>query len=246
MANWPVWATEQVEVRPAGPEWQRLGEGLARELDVVLACWLVAPVEHVGLTAVPGLAAKPILDLQAAVADLDCVQRMLGPTWMSLGVDDLIRALPGGDELDDLLRAQRGVGEPVGAEGSIQFAADGSIALGERFRRAEASWYAGLAAIGRCGTGLIIDEVFMGGRASQERLAAALSDLPVLWVGVRASHPAVGGDACRGGDRRWALAWATSPSAGPPICVATHCVRPRGGRPLVDPSAAPTGEALGA
>lgn len=112
---------------------------------------------------------------------------MLGPTWMTLGVDDLIRALPGGDELDDLLRAQAGVGEPVGAEGSIQFAANGSIAVGEQFRRVEASWYAGLAAIGRCGTGLIIDEVFMGGRASQERLAAALAGLPVVWVGVRCS-----------------------------------------------------------
>lgn len=114
-----------------------------------------------------------------------CLQQMLGLTWLTLGVDDLIRALPGGDELDDLLLAQPGAGEPVGAERSIQFAADGSIAVGEQFRRAEASWYAGLAAIGRCGTGLIIDEVFMGGRSSQERLAAALSDLPVVWVGVR-------------------------------------------------------------
>lgn len=110
---------------------------------------------------------------------------MLGPTWLTLGVDDLIRALPGGDELDDLLVAQAGVGEPVGTEGSIRFAADGSIAVGEQFRRAEASWYAGLAAIGRCGTGLVIDEVFMGGRSSQERLAAALAGLPVVWVGVR-------------------------------------------------------------
>lgn len=38
----------------------------------MLAPWLVAPVEHVGSTAVPGLAAKPILDMQAAVADLGC------------------------------------------------------------------------------------------------------------------------------------------------------------------------------
>lgn len=110
---------------------------------------------------------------------------MLGQTWMTLGVDDLVRALPGGDELDDLLGAQAGVGEPVGAKGAIQFAADGSVTVGEQFRRAEASWYAGLAAIARCGTGLIIDEVFMGGRSSQERLAAALSDLPVVWVAIR-------------------------------------------------------------
>ncbi|MGC9667544.1 phosphotransferase-like protein [Planosporangium sp. 12N6] len=42
-----------------------------------------------------------------------------------------------------------------------------------------------MAAIGRCGTGLILDEVFMGGGSSQKRLAAALSGLPVVWVGVR-------------------------------------------------------------
>jgi chloramphenicol 3-O phosphotransferase len=57
--------------------------------------------------------------------------------------------------------------------------------VGEDFRRAEATWYAGLAAMGRCGTGLILDEVFLGGGASQQRVAAALSGLPVVWVGVR-------------------------------------------------------------
>ena len=29
---------------------------------------------------------------------------------------------------------------------------------------------------------MIIDEVFMGGRSAQERLAAALSGVPVVWV----------------------------------------------------------------
>jgi chloramphenicol 3-O phosphotransferase len=114
-----------------------------------------------------------------------CLQKLLGPTWMMLGVDDLIRALPGGDEVDGLIEAQRDDGEPVGTPGLIQFGADGSVTAGEDFRRAEAAWYAALAAIGRCKTGLIVDEIFMGGRSSQERLATALSPLTVLWVGVR-------------------------------------------------------------
>jgi len=114
-----------------------------------------------------------------------CLQRLLGPTWLTLGVDDLVRALPGGDEIDDLIRAQRGGGEPVGTAGTIEIGPDGSVTAGDDFRRAEASWYAGAAAIGRCGTGLILDEVFMGGRSSQERLASALADVPVVWVGVR-------------------------------------------------------------
>ena len=69
--------------------------------------------------------------------------------------------------------------------GSIEFGPDGSVTVGDDFRLAEASWYAGLAAIGRCATGLILDEVFMGGGSSQERLASALAGLPVVWVGVR-------------------------------------------------------------
>lgn len=73
----------------------------------------------------------------------------------------------------------------MGTEGSIEFGPDGSVTVGDDFRRAEASWYASVAAIGRCGTGLILDEVFMGGRSSQERLASALAGLPVVWVGVR-------------------------------------------------------------
>ncbi|WNV73597.1 GrpB family protein [Geodermatophilus sp. DSM 44513] len=84
MADWPAWATERVEIHPADPEWQRRGEQACRDLDAALAAWLVAPVEHVGSTAVPGLAAKPILDLQAAVADLDCaplVVEALGEEW---------------------------------------------------------------------------------------------------------------------------------------------------------------------
>ena len=39
----------------------------------MLGPWLLSPVEHVGSTAVPGLVAKPVIDLMAAVADPDTV-----------------------------------------------------------------------------------------------------------------------------------------------------------------------------
>jgi GrpB-like predicted nucleotidyltransferase (UPF0157 family) len=59
------------DVAPSEDAWSERGEREARKLDEALAGWLLAPVEHVDSTAVPGLTAKPILDLQAAVADLD-------------------------------------------------------------------------------------------------------------------------------------------------------------------------------
>lgn len=87
VSEWPVWATEQVRVQPPHEGWQRRGAQLCREMDAVLARWLVAPTQHVGSTAVPGLAAKPIIDVQAAVVDLDCadaVAEVLSPAGWHL------------------------------------------------------------------------------------------------------------------------------------------------------------------
>jgi len=94
---------------------------------------------------------------------------VLPGTWLTLGVDDLIDAL----------------GEPVGDDAPIAFGADGSVVVREGFRRAEAAWWAGIAAMGRSGVGVVVDDVFLGGASSQARLRAALVGLEVLWVGVR-------------------------------------------------------------
>lgn len=71
--SWPPWATEPVELCEPNSDWPRRGVHECRRLEELLAQWLTRPVEHVGSTAVPGLAAKPILDLQAATADLGVV-----------------------------------------------------------------------------------------------------------------------------------------------------------------------------
>ena len=65
----PPWAYEKAEIRPHDP---RLGDRARAErarLAWLLAPWLVDGVEHVGSTAVPGLAAKPVIDLMASVTD---------------------------------------------------------------------------------------------------------------------------------------------------------------------------------
>ncbi|MGB6021321.1 MAG: GrpB family protein [Ornithinimicrobium sp.] len=73
MSDWPAWATEKVEVCPAHQGWQERGEKERLQLEAALGAWLVAPIEHVGSTSVPNLAAKPILDFQAAVNTFDGV-----------------------------------------------------------------------------------------------------------------------------------------------------------------------------
>jgi GrpB-like predicted nucleotidyltransferase (UPF0157 family) len=52
------------------PGWQ---QGFAEQRDRlagILWCWLAESVEHVGSTAVPGLASKPVVDILAPVASL--------------------------------------------------------------------------------------------------------------------------------------------------------------------------------
>lgn len=52
------------------PSWPQKFEAEKRALASVLSPWLAGPIEHVGSTAVPGLAAKPVIDIMAGVRDL--------------------------------------------------------------------------------------------------------------------------------------------------------------------------------
>ena len=67
----PAWAYAKPEVRAHDPRLIEWAEIERARLVVVLTPWLVDGVEHVGSTAVPGLAAKPIIDLMASVRDVD-------------------------------------------------------------------------------------------------------------------------------------------------------------------------------
>ena len=85
MTERPAWAVEAVYVSPPDPDWGRQGVALASRVQDLLAPWLLEPVEHVGSTAVPGLPAKPVLDLQAVVADLrvteQAAEALAGDGW---------------------------------------------------------------------------------------------------------------------------------------------------------------------
>ncbi|HEX9766299.1 MAG TPA: GrpB family protein [Nitriliruptorales bacterium] len=68
--RWPAWATQKVEIVDWDPSWSQRASDLISDLDHRLARWLAGSVEHVGSTAVPGLAAKPVVDLLAPVVSL--------------------------------------------------------------------------------------------------------------------------------------------------------------------------------
>lgn len=61
----------QVVVVPYDPDWPRRFEAERALLERVLARWLQAGVHHIGSTAIPGIAAKPIIDIMAGVRDLE-------------------------------------------------------------------------------------------------------------------------------------------------------------------------------
>jgi GrpB-like predicted nucleotidyltransferase (UPF0157 family) len=58
-------------VVPYDPEWPRRFDAERRLLERVLAPWLAGGVHHIGSTAIPTIAAKPIIDMIAGVSDLE-------------------------------------------------------------------------------------------------------------------------------------------------------------------------------
>ena len=60
-----------VEIVPYDTGWPLRFEEEARRLRVVLRPWLAGSIEHIGSTAVPGLPAKPVVDIMAAVESLE-------------------------------------------------------------------------------------------------------------------------------------------------------------------------------
>src|SRR5947209_7512536 len=79
---------------PRWPEWFR------REKEHLLACLpgdLVRRIEHFGSTAVPGLAAKPVVDILVEVADLQATRTRIAPALEAQGYDYFWRPTHGDD-----------------------------------------------------------------------------------------------------------------------------------------------------
>jgi GrpB-like predicted nucleotidyltransferase (UPF0157 family) len=88
---------EDVAIAPYDPEWP---EWFRREKEHLLACLpggLIRRVEHFGSTAVPGLAAKPVVDVLVEVTDLEETRARAVPVLEAQGYDYLWRPTRGDD-----------------------------------------------------------------------------------------------------------------------------------------------------
>lgn len=68
-----------VVVVPYDPGWPELFAAERRALEEALEPWLHGGIHHIGSTAVPGLAAKPIIDMIAGVRDLEEARHAFEP-----------------------------------------------------------------------------------------------------------------------------------------------------------------------
>ncbi|HEY9408039.1 MAG TPA: chloramphenicol phosphotransferase CPT [Jiangellaceae bacterium] len=114
-----------------------------------------------------------------------CLQEVLPDPWLAFGTDTLVDALPASMRSSD----------------GIEFAPDGEVIVGPEFRTVEAAWIEGIAAMARAGARVIVDEVFLGRAASQQRWQKALDGLRVVWVGVRCDASVASGREIARGDR---------------------------------------------
>jgi GrpB-like predicted nucleotidyltransferase (UPF0157 family) len=70
---------EPVHVAEYDPAWPARFAEQQHHVAAVLAPWLAAPVAHIGSTSVPGLPAKPIIDMLAPVRSLARAQHAITP-----------------------------------------------------------------------------------------------------------------------------------------------------------------------
>jgi GrpB-like predicted nucleotidyltransferase (UPF0157 family) len=70
---------EPVVVVPYDPDWPTRFETERTLLEPVLTPWLEGGIHHIGSTAIPGIAAKPIIDMMAGVRDLEEARAAFDP-----------------------------------------------------------------------------------------------------------------------------------------------------------------------
>lgn len=72
-------AEEPVRIEPYDPRWPARFEEERAALADAIGDWVVGGIHHVGSTAVPGLDAKPVIDILVGVSDLPSSRACIEP-----------------------------------------------------------------------------------------------------------------------------------------------------------------------
>src|SRR5688572_23364124 len=82
----PYYLEHPIQIADYDPQWPHLYAQEKQRLQAALGSVLLA-IEHIGSTAVPGLAAKPIIDILAGVTRLEDISEYV-PALQCLGYED--------------------------------------------------------------------------------------------------------------------------------------------------------------
>ena len=88
---------EEISITPYDPQWPELFRQEKEHLLNCLPNGLIRRIEHFGSTAVPGLAAKPIVDILVEVTDLQATRKRIAPALEAQGYDYFWRPSFGDD-----------------------------------------------------------------------------------------------------------------------------------------------------
>ena len=88
---------EDVSIVEYDPAWPEMFEQEKRHLLACLPPEWLGRIEHFGSTAIPGLAAKPIVDMLVEVTSLEKAQSLIAPILESQGYDYFWRPTLGDD-----------------------------------------------------------------------------------------------------------------------------------------------------
>jgi len=88
---------EEVSLASYDPKWPEMFRAEKAHLEACLPADLVGRIEHFGSTAIPGMPAKPIVDLLVEVTDLDAAKTRIAPLLEAQGYDYLWRPTHGED-----------------------------------------------------------------------------------------------------------------------------------------------------
>lgn len=65
---------EQIHIHPYNPVWPSMFEKEKKLVETTLKEWIIGGVHHVGSTSIPGISAKPIIDIMVGVNNLEKAQ----------------------------------------------------------------------------------------------------------------------------------------------------------------------------